>query len=84
MSEVCDDDWGSRRTADENLGRLVERWTGAAAVAEPDDSAALDTARQRAGTVRTALADGPRSLHWKARAAIGARVRWYDLPEEVR
>jgi hypothetical protein len=71
---------GLRRTS-------VGWWSGGTAsapAAEPDDLAALDTARERAGAVRTAIAEGPRSLRWKARAAIGGRVRWYDLPEEVR
>lgn len=26
----------------------------------------------------------PKSLSWKARAVVGARVRWYELPEEPR
>jgi hypothetical protein len=84
IREVCDDDWGWWRTVDENLGRLVERWTAAVAVAGRDDILVLDTARERAGGVRAALAKGPRSLRWKARAAVGTRMRWYDLPEEVR
>ncbi len=26
----------------------------------------------------------PKSLGWKARAIVGERVRWYELPEETR
>ena len=26
----------------------------------------------------------PKSLAWKARAMVGERVRWYELPEEPR
>jgi hypothetical protein len=26
----------------------------------------------------------PKTLSWKARAMVGERVRWYELPEEPR
>jgi hypothetical protein len=26
----------------------------------------------------------PKTLRWRMRARLGERVRWYELPEEVR
>ena len=39
--------------------------------------------RARIGQLSQALTDAPKSLGWKARAKVGRRVRWYQLPEEV-
>jgi hypothetical protein len=30
------------------------------------------------------LRTGRKSLRWKVRAQVGDRVRWYELPEEVK
>ena len=38
---------------------------------------------RRAEEVTEALAGPPKSLKWRARAKIGRRVPWHDLPEEV-
>jgi hypothetical protein len=32
----------------------------------------------------TLMEKQPKSLSWKARAMVGERVRWYELPEEPR
>jgi hypothetical protein len=84
IRQVCGNDWGWWRTVDDNLGRLIARWKGPAA---PDGSApvtALARACDRAQALRAALAATPKSMGWRARAAVGPRIRWYDLPEEVR
>ncbi|HEY1352357.1 MAG TPA: hypothetical protein VGF67_22295 [Ktedonobacteraceae bacterium] len=38
----------------------------------------------RISTLCQAIEAQPRSLAWKARAIVGERVRWYELPEEPR
>jgi len=84
ISEVCGGDWGWWRTVDGNLRALSERWLAARSVAGPEQQGILDAALGRATQLRAALEACPKSLAWKARAVIGPRVRWYDLPEEVR
>jgi hypothetical protein len=90
---VCGSDWGWWRTVDDNLQGLISRWAASAAadasgpVTAADasaTSAASARARDRAVTLRAELASSPKSMGWRARAAIGPRMRWYDLPEEVR
>jgi hypothetical protein len=41
-------------------------------------------ALDRARALRAALAHAPKSIGWRVRAVVGPRVRWYELPEEVR
>jgi hypothetical protein len=87
LRTVCAADWGWWRTVDESLGSMVSAWEVAA-----DDTAAdtglepeeVRRAADRARALRTDLASAPRTMAWRLRAAIGARWRWYDLPEEVR
>ena len=38
---------------------------------------------ERVATIGQALSAAPKSLQWKARAAVGRRVAWYELPEEI-
>ncbi len=84
IREVCGNDWGWWRTVDGNLGLLAERWVAARDAADLDGSQILGTALARATELRDTLASLPKSARWKMRAVIGARMRWYDLPEEVR
>jgi hypothetical protein len=39
---------------------------------------------ERIDALLAAIDAHPKSLGWKARAVIGDRVRWYELPEEAR
>ena len=39
---------------------------------------------ERIDALVAAIEARPKSLSWKARAVIGERVRWYELPEEAR
>jgi hypothetical protein len=89
IRDVCGNDWGWWRTVDDNLGRLIARWaeaptsgSGPAGPGIPVDVQA--TAIERAVGLREALQRGPRSVGWRLRAMVGPRIRWYELPEEVR
>jgi hypothetical protein len=39
---------------------------------------------QRIDTLLSDMEAHPKTLSWKARAMVGERVRWYELPEEPR
>jgi hypothetical protein len=84
IAAVCGSDWGWWRTVDDNLCRLMERWSAERPGASADHGAILELAIERAGELRSVLASAPRSMRWRLRAMIGPRVRWYDQPEEVR
>ena len=74
----CAADWGLHTTVTDNLaacaGLLGEL------VASPGDR---DRIAARIGQLSQALDDAPKSMGWKARARVGRRMRWYELPEEV-
>ncbi len=75
IAAVTGVDWGWHTTALETLDRLeadVGRVSG-------DSEARI---RARLGELRAAIVDAPKSLRWRARARIGRRMAWYELPEE--
>jgi hypothetical protein len=74
---VTSRDWGWYTTFMDNLARL----TPAEDSALPPDAAAQ--VGRRVSAIQQALADARKSLQWKARAAVGRRVAWYELPEEI-
>ena len=78
MTGRCAADWGLHTTVTDNLaacaGLLGEL------VATPADR---DRIAARIGQLSQALDDAPKSMGWKARARVGRRMRWYELPEEV-
>jgi hypothetical protein len=74
----CATDWGLYTTATDNLSACAARLGDL--VASPADR---DRIAGRARVVARAVADVPKSLSWRARARVGRRARWYQLPEEV-
>jgi hypothetical protein len=77
LATVTSRDWGWFTTFTDNLARLTP------ALDSPlPQNAARDIA-ERVATIQQALVAAPKSLGWKARAAVGRRVPWYELPEEI-
>ncbi len=79
LTQLCGDDWGLWRTVTLGLEKVHE--VGAGYALEPE---LLRVLAARIDELRHALDGAPKSLRWKLRAAIGERVQWYELPEEVR
>ncbi len=75
ISGLVANDWGLQKTLELNLKKVqafaLERGFPAHVSERIDALVAAMDAR-------------PKSLGWKARAMIGERVRWYELPEEAR
>jgi hypothetical protein len=68
LQEVTCADWGWHRTVSQNLERF---------------SATDDVAGRRAGALLELMSSWPKTRRWNLRARVGARKRWYRLPEEV-
>jgi hypothetical protein len=75
IAAVTGADWGWSTTASDTLDRLAE----AAGAFEAERSARL---RSRIGAIRDAIAAAPKSVRWRARARVGRRMPWYEIPEE--
>ena len=77
LVRITSRDWGWYTTFTDNLAELLPP---AAMLLQPEQLAQVS---HRVATIQNALAAAPKSLQWKARAAMGRRVSWYELPEEV-
>jgi hypothetical protein len=80
IASLVGDDWGWWKTISLNLDRISARLADgspdAIAAGAHDPAAAVQT-------LRSTLADAPKSRRWKLRDRVGERKRWYELPEET-
>lgn len=84
IREVCGADWGWWRTVDDNLRLLSDQWQVQLASAAPETARVFAQAIERASDLRRELATCPKTVGWRIRARVGARLHWYESPEEVR
>ncbi len=73
LAGLTANDWGLNKTLEINLQK-VKAYAIEQHYPEPIP--------ERIDKLAAALAERPKSLSWKARALVGERVRWYELPEE--
>ncbi|HSS35190.1 MAG TPA: hypothetical protein VLR93_02865 [Patescibacteria group bacterium] len=79
-------DWGWWRTVTGNLDTLDQYL---AVELSPEDldlnngRAVLFDAGTQIASLRTAIADAPKSTKWRLRARVGERATWYQEPEEM-
>lgn len=78
IAKLCGADWGLAKTVTLTLDRVVE---AVAADAGELDAPAIEG---RAERIRRAIDEAPKSMRWRARARVGERVPWYELPEDPR
>ena len=77
---VLANDWGWWRTVTGNLAKLPDLLSAQPGLAPPYPRFdALTQAKQLLEVAESV----PKGMKWKARARVGDRVRWYELPEEV-
>ena len=76
VARLAAEDWGLYRTLQLNLAKLRHTL---------DE---LDVDREKVSSrldeLWTAVEAQPKPLKWRMRAQVGDRMRWYELPEEVR
>jgi len=79
LTSVLGHDWGFEHTVRRNLIRLRE------SLDDYDITSEMrTTVAERIDAITTALDHGKKSAGWHARAVIGERIRWYELPEDVQ
>ncbi|HJZ02418.1 MAG TPA: hypothetical protein VJ305_16970, partial [Streptosporangiaceae bacterium] len=80
FGSVVAGDWGWWRTVTGSLNKLPGLLSEQPGLAPPYPKFdPLTQAKQLLDVAETV----PKGLKWKARAKMGERVRWYELPEEV-
>ena len=78
---VVGNDWGWWRTVTMNLDRITALASGDGRGLVP--AGGKHDPVEQLGVLREAAETAPKSLRWKARAKVGDRVRWYEMPEET-
>lgn len=81
MLPLVSNDWGWWRTITMNLNRIMALADRHERPLVPEG--AKYNAADELRTLSKAIEAAPKSLRWKARARVGERVRWYELPEET-
>jgi hypothetical protein len=76
IARLTADDWGFYRTMQVNIEKLD------ATLDELEVD--RDLVRSRLAEIWKAVEAQSKPLKWRLRAQVGDRVRWYELPEEVR
>jgi len=75
ISDLLANDWGFNKTLDTNLKKMK-----AFAIENNFPNIVVE----RIDKLLTDMEKHPKTFSWKARAMVGERVRWYELPEEPR
>lgn len=81
IRRIVGNDWGWWRTVTLNLERIT-------ALAKGDGQRLVPVGGEhnavgQLATLAEVIDAAPKSLRWKARAKVGERVRWYEMPEET-
>lgn len=78
IERICGGNWGWYTTVVDNAERIATLASGI--LASSSDSALVERRfQQLIGRLETA----PKSVRWRARARVGRRMRWYEIPDEV-
>ena len=77
LAHLCADQWGVYKTLTTNIDNVINHL----------DELKLDDkdktlVKQRLESLRTRFDGVPKTIRWKARARVGERVQWYELPEQ--
>jgi hypothetical protein len=78
---IVGNDWGWWRTVTLNLDHVIALAGGDGRGLVP--AGGKHDAVEQLGVLSKAVETAPKSLRWKARAKVGERVRWYEMPEET-
>jgi hypothetical protein len=78
LVRLTSNDWGLYTTLSDNLVKSKEHLLNFLLGKE------VDLVEQRVDQILQKMQTAPKSLRWRARAKIGRRVEWYDLPDEVK
>jgi hypothetical protein len=80
IADIMSKDWGFYHTTTFNLEKIRSGLPRYEHLFDPDDRTRI---QERITTLLGMIEQAPKSLKWKARAAIGARLQWYNDVEEV-
>jgi hypothetical protein len=77
LAHLCADQWGVYKTFTISIKNVVGRLDELSL--DPKDKAVV---RKRLESLHEMFEAVPKTLRWKARARLGEKVKWYELPEK--
>jgi len=77
LARLCGDDWGLYTTVSDNLLKSKEHLPD---YLQGDEIILVESKLEE---ILQKLQQASKSLRWRARAKIGRRMEWYELPDEV-
>lgn len=78
IARLCGADWGLCKTVSLTLDKIDSSIDVEAGELDHNPI------RDRVTAIRRVIDDAPKSMRWKARARVGERMAWYELPEDPR
>ncbi len=80
IADLLAKDWGFYHTTTVNLGKIRNALQRYQALFRPED---VKRVEERIALLLDMIERAPKSLKWKARAAVGTKVQWYNDVEDV-
>lgn len=77
LAQLCSDQWGLYKTFTINIGNVLAHLDEI-----PLDRKDTEITAKRLEGLRDRFEKVPKTFRWKARARLGERVQWYELPEQ--
>jgi hypothetical protein len=78
LVRLTSSDWGLYTTLSDNLAKVEGQLSDYLVKDE------VQVVKQRVDQILQTMEVAPKSLRWRARAKIGRRLEWYELPDEVK
>ncbi len=76
LAQLCAADWGTYKTFTINIANILN------ALAQYDlEAEDRQIVRNQLQNLSKMIEGAPKSIRWKARARVGEKKRWYELPE---
>jgi hypothetical protein len=79
LARLCAGDWGLYTTVTDNLATATRLLPDV--VGDAREGTGVD---EKIAAITARLDSQRKTITWKARARVGRRVRWYELPDEVQ
>ena len=77
LAHLCSDQWGVYKTFITNIQNVINHLDQL-----PLDEKDKETVLKRLEDLRNRFETVPKTLRWRARARLGEKVQWYELPEQ--
>jgi len=79
LQEICSKNWGIYKTFISNIAKIASMLENFSLRKEQKELLKLRLTQLEEG-----IEKAPKSISWRLRAIIGEKIRWYNMPENIR